>query len=226
MPVSLLGRRVTVTPGDTVLMRIAHSEVARDMGVAGRVMPVKVTEGKRPMAQILGDYAHPFGGAVTLGEAGLFSGTEGIHSDAIVATHVAWAPTASPGRFYVFTDEGRIPNPFCLFEEARDDARRLGAGVRHADTRFTPPFWTRFAPVSLDARVTYSYEVQGRNSERRATLWSEKFTDFTSDEQAIETAKKLAAGWGYAQAARDAHVLDDTGIEPCLFGGRQMLWKG
>lgn len=208
-------------------MRIAHSGVARDMGVAGKVMPVRITTGGRgPMAQILGAYAHPFGGAVTLGEAGLFSGTEEIYSDDIVATHVAWAPTASPGRFYVFTDEGRVPNPFRLFEEACDEARRLSGEVRHADNRYTPPFWTRFAPVSLDAKVTYSYEAQGRNGESRATIWSEKYTDFTTDEQAVEAAQRLAAGWGYAQAARDAHVLDDGGIEPYLFGGRRILWQG
>ncbi|QDN54060.1 hypothetical protein [Streptomyces sp. S1D4-20] len=228
MPVSLLGRRTTVKAGDTVLMRIGYSEVAVHMRVAGKLMPVRITTGGRyPMAQILGDYAHPFGGAITLGEAGLYTDSEGtIYSDAIVATHVAWAPTATPGGFYVFTDEGRVPNAFPLFEEARDDARRIGGEVRHADNRYTPPFWTRFTPVSLDAKVTRRYEAQGRNDESRATLTSEKYTDFTTDEQAIDAAMQLAAGWGHAQAARDAHVLDDTGIEPYLFGGRKILWKG
>ncbi|MFD7552444.1 hypothetical protein [Streptomyces sp. NPDC059816] len=228
MPVSLLNRKTTVEPGDTVLMRIGHSEVARHMRAAGKLMPVRITTGgPSPMAQILGDYAHPFGGAITLGEAGLYTGSDGvIYSDAIVATHVAWAPTAAPGRFYIFAGEGRVPNSFRLFEEARDAARSIGGEVQHADNRYMPPFWTRFAPVSLDARVTHRYEVQGRNGESRATLTSEKYTDFTTDEQAVEAAKELAAGWGYAQAARDAHVLDDTGIESYLFGGRKILWKG
>ncbi|MEW2497444.1 hypothetical protein AB0942_28490 [Streptomyces nodosus] len=228
MSVSLLGRKTIVRPGDTVLMRIAHSEVARDMRVAGKLMPVRITTGSRaPMAQILGDYANPFGGAVHLGEAGFFSGTEEIHSDAIVATHLAWAPTAAPGKFYVFTDGHRIADPFARFEDARDEARKVVRGeIRWADRSHIPSFWVRFAPVSLDAKVSYSYEAQGRNGESRATLMSEKYKDFTSDEQAIDAAKQLAAAWGYGYAARDAHVLDDTGAEPYLFGGRRMLWKG
>ncbi|MGW2657033.1 hypothetical protein ACWC1D_25675 [Streptomyces sp. NPDC001478] len=210
-------------------MRVAYSDVTVHMGVAGRLMPVRITtSGQHPMAQILGDYARPFGGAVTLGEVGLCADGEGaVHSDAIVATHVAWAPTAAAGRFYVFTGDRRAANPCARFEDARDEASRVvGGEVRWADRQSMPSFWVRFAPVCLGAKVTYSYEVQGRNGESRATLWSEKYTDFTTDEQAIDAAKQLAAGWGYGQAARDAHVLDNTGTESYLFGGRRILWKG
>ncbi|MEE1736482.1 hypothetical protein PUR49_08210 [Streptomyces sp. BE147] len=228
MGTSLMGRKTTVEPGDTVLMRIARCEVTDHMRVAAKLMPVQVIAGGRyPAAQILGDFADPFGGPVALHEAGLHTDDDGvIHSDAIVATHVAWAPNASPGKFYVFSDGRMVPDPFRLFEEARDEARRTGGEVRHADNRLMPPFWTRFAPVSPDAEVTYRYVVQGRNSESRPTLFSEKYTDFTTDEQAVGAARRLAAGWGYAQAARDVHVLDDTGVKSYYFGGRQTLWQG
>jgi hypothetical protein len=226
MATSVLGRTATVKPGDTLLILIPHSEVAMHMRIAGRPMPVRITEGPHPMAQILSDYAHPFGGAVTLGEAGLRIDNDGtIHSDAIIALHVDWAPTVAAGKFYVYAEGQRIPNPFARFEDARAEARRIGGDVRHATTNLTPPFWARFAPVSPDAEVTYTYEVQGRNSESHATLWSEKYTDFTNDEQAIAAAKQLAAGWGHAQAARDAHVLDDRSHDSYLFGGRKILWK-
>ncbi|GAB7101773.1 hypothetical protein JCM4814A_00870 [Streptomyces phaeofaciens JCM 4814] len=117
----------------------------------------------------------PFGGTVSLGKAGLHTGSEGaIHSEAIVAAHVAGAPTASPGKAYVFTDKGRVPNPFRCFgggPRRRPPRRRRGPP---AENRHTPTFWTRFTPVCLDARVTHTYEAQGRNGEHRATLWSEK----------------------------------------------------
>ncbi|MFJ4739128.1 hypothetical protein [Streptomyces sp. NPDC088775] len=155
--VSLLHKKTYVNPGDTVLMRIGYSEVAVHMRVADKVMPVRVTETDYPMAQILADYENNFGGAITLGEAGLYTDREGIYSDAITLTHVRWAPTATSGRFYVLNPDGtRVPSGYHLFEEARDTARRIGGEVRLCDTRSTPPFWAHFMPVSLDADVRHT----------------------------------------------------------------------
>lgn len=225
MATSLLGRQATVKPGDTLLMLIPHSEIARDMRLAGKQMPVQITQGPYPMAQILGDCAHPLGGAVALGEAGLRIDDGIITTTSAVALHIDWAPNVSPGRFYVYADGERTPNPFQRFEDARTEARRIGGEVRHATTDLTPPCWARFAPVSPDAKVTYTYEVEGSNGETRATRTSGKLRDFTTDGQAIEAAQQLAASWGNAYAARDAHVLDDRSHDSYVFGGRKILWK-
>ncbi|WP_405668046.1 hypothetical protein [Streptomyces sp. NBC_00055] len=164
--VSLLHRKTYVKPGDTVLMRIGYSEVAVHMRVADKLMPVRITESDYPMAQILGDYENKFGGAITLGEAGFYTDSQGIYSDSIVLMHVRWAPTATPGRFYVYDADGiRLLSGFRLYEEARDRARELeGGSLRLCDTRTTPPFWAHFMPVSLDAEVTYTRDGNAQDA--------------------------------------------------------------
>ncbi|WP_411087844.1 hypothetical protein [Streptomyces sp. 061-3] len=163
--VSLLHKKTYAKPGDTVLMRIGYSEVAVHMRVADKLMPVRITESDYPMAQILGDYENKFGGAITLGEAGFYTDSQGIYSDSIVLMHVRWAPTASSGRFYVLSPDGtRVPSGYRLFEEARDTARRIGGEVRLCDTRSTPPCWAHFMPVSLDAEVTYTRDGKAQDA--------------------------------------------------------------
>jgi hypothetical protein len=62
-------------PGDTIRLEIVYSEAAMSMRIAGTVRNVRITEGPRPMAQVLNDDGSEYSFPITLGEAGIY--TEG-----------------------------------------------------------------------------------------------------------------------------------------------------
>jgi hypothetical protein len=62
----------TVGPGDRVRLELPHSEVCMHMRVAGRVMDVRMTEGRYPMAQLLNSDGSEFSFPIGTGEAGIF----------------------------------------------------------------------------------------------------------------------------------------------------------
>ncbi len=62
----------TVRPGDRVRLELPHSEVCMHMRVAGRVMDVRMTEGRYPMAQLLNPDGSEFSFPIGTGEAGIF----------------------------------------------------------------------------------------------------------------------------------------------------------
>jgi len=61
-----------VRPGDRVRLELPHSEVCMHMRVAGRVMDVRMTEGRYPMAQLLNPDGSEFSFPIGTGEAGIF----------------------------------------------------------------------------------------------------------------------------------------------------------
>ena len=61
-----------IRPGDRVRLELPYSEVCMHMRVAGRVMDVRMTEGRYPMAQLLNADSSEFSFPITTGEAGIF----------------------------------------------------------------------------------------------------------------------------------------------------------
>jgi hypothetical protein len=67
-----------INPGETARMTIAHSEVAMHMGVAGKVMNVRLEPTERyAVAQLLTDDGREFSAPITVGEAGFYSERSG-----------------------------------------------------------------------------------------------------------------------------------------------------
>jgi hypothetical protein len=62
----------TVRPGDRVRIELPYSEVCMHMRVAGRVMDVRMTDGRYPMAQLLNSDGSEFSFPITTGEAGIY----------------------------------------------------------------------------------------------------------------------------------------------------------
>ncbi len=170
MSAALLGRTTTDKPGATALLRIANSEVAVHIRVAGRLMPVQITTGSRYRWRL----RPPSGAPSPSVRPGSTPAARARSTVRPSSPRTSQGADRVPGQGYVFTDKGRVPNPFRCFgggPRRRPPRRRRGPP---AENRHTPTFWTRFTPVCLDARVTHTYEAQGRNGEHRATLWSEK----------------------------------------------------
>ncbi|MFF7415673.1 hypothetical protein [Streptomyces lydicus] len=229
---SLFGKKLYLRPGETVAMRVGPSEATDHMRVSDKAVPVRITDGELPMAQLLGDYEKPFSFPILLGEAGLHTDDLGIWSDRILDLWVRWTPTATPTWFYLFGADGlRYLNPFRTFEEARDRALSLdGVEVRQAlPARALNACWFRYVPVPLEAKITYRYEVWGQTSKIGWKSRSEKLTDskvLTDDETVLQFAQGLSKSWGYGVGVKDAFLYDAQEHEPCIFGGRQILWEG
>ena len=66
----------TVRPGDRVRIELPYSEVCMHMRVAGRVMDVRMTEGRYPMAQLLSPDGSEFSAPILTAEAGIFGDVE------------------------------------------------------------------------------------------------------------------------------------------------------
>jgi hypothetical protein len=78
---------VRLTPGDVVMVELPHSEVCMHMRIAGAVHEVELFRESRSglaMAQILDRDRRPFGGAVTPGEAGIYSDSLGFYAYEVV----------------------------------------------------------------------------------------------------------------------------------------------
>lgn len=65
-----------VRPGDRVRIELPYSEVCMHMRVAGRVMDVRMTDGRYPMAQLLNPDGSEFSAPILTGEAGIFGDVE------------------------------------------------------------------------------------------------------------------------------------------------------
>jgi hypothetical protein len=61
-----------VRPGDHVRIELPFSEVCMHMRVAGRVMDVRMTEGRYPMAQLLNPDGSEFSAPILTTEAGIY----------------------------------------------------------------------------------------------------------------------------------------------------------
>ena len=61
-----------VRPGDHVRIELPFSEVCMHMRVAGRVMDVRMTEGRYPMAQLLNPDGSEFSAPILTAEAGIY----------------------------------------------------------------------------------------------------------------------------------------------------------
>lgn len=68
---------VNLNRGDIAMIEIGYSEVCVHMRVAGKVMPVQVTTGLHPAAQLLDASGKPYSFPVTLGEAGIYTDSTG-----------------------------------------------------------------------------------------------------------------------------------------------------
>ena len=66
----------TIQPGDRVRLELPYSEVCMHMRVAGRVMDVRMTGGRYPMAQLLNPDGSEFSFPITTGEAGIYGDIE------------------------------------------------------------------------------------------------------------------------------------------------------
>jgi len=66
----------TLRPGDRVRIELPHSEVCMHMRVAGRVMDVRMTEGRYPMAQLLNPDGSEFSAPILTAEAGIYGDVE------------------------------------------------------------------------------------------------------------------------------------------------------
>jgi hypothetical protein len=80
-------RCVRLTPGEVVMVELPHSEVCMYMRIAGAVHEVELIRESRSglaMAQILDRDRRPFGGAVTPGEAGIYSDSRGFYAYEVV----------------------------------------------------------------------------------------------------------------------------------------------
>ena len=62
----------TVRPGDRVRIELPYSEVCMHMRLAGRVMDVRMTEGRYPMAQLLNPDGSEFSAPILTAEAGIY----------------------------------------------------------------------------------------------------------------------------------------------------------
>jgi len=66
----------TLRPGDRVRIELPYSEVCMHMRVAGRVMDVRMTDGRYPMAQLLNHDGSEFSAPILTAEAGIFGDVE------------------------------------------------------------------------------------------------------------------------------------------------------
>ena len=66
----------TLRPGDRVRIELPHSEVCMHMRVAGRVMDVRMTEGRYPMAQLLNPDGSELSAPILTAEAGIYGDVE------------------------------------------------------------------------------------------------------------------------------------------------------
>ncbi len=68
---------IDIKPGESGRKEMPFSEVCMHMGVAGHEMDFVMTDnGRYPSIQLMKD-GHPYSGTITLGEAGVFSRTDG-----------------------------------------------------------------------------------------------------------------------------------------------------
>lgn len=153
--------KVYVKPGDVVAVRLGASECMMSMGLAGKVMAVRILEepgfGQFRDRDTGGDYSMPN----PLGWMSFYQDADGWYSDEIFETGLSYSVTHTSGRFYVYVDGKQMYGVQSLrFEEMRDAARAVHSqGISSAEVRFVENsrflsiWWFRSTVVPLDTEV-------------------------------------------------------------------------
>ena len=103
----------TVSPGDRVRIELPFSEVCMHMRVAGRVMDVRMTEGRYPMAQLLNPDGSEFSAPILTGEAGIYGDVErGFYCYPEKETALRAEPHRVDDRDLLAGEPGELGDPF------------------------------------------------------------------------------------------------------------------
>ncbi|PNE43372.1 hypothetical protein [Streptomyces noursei] len=153
--------KVYVKPGDTVVVQLGWSQHACDMGLADRLMPVRILDrdGYGQLLSIASGLG--FGLPNPLGWLSFHQDAGRWYSHDIYERCIVYSALVIPGRFYVYVGgEPRLDLSSLRFEEVRDVARSMqGSGFPDAEVRFVersrflPSWWTTSTTVPLDSTV-------------------------------------------------------------------------
>ncbi|MFI1408862.1 hypothetical protein ACH4Y0_02815 [Streptomyces sp. NPDC020707] len=154
--------KVYVNPGDTLVVKCAHSECMTHMELANKFMPVTILEngyGQLRSPDTGGNFSMP---TPLSWISSFYEDANGRYGTEVYETGVGHTVTHTHGRFYVYVDNRQMYGVQSLcFEEMRDAAREMhGRDIPSAEVRFVANSrflnniaWSHSVVVPLDTEI-------------------------------------------------------------------------